>query len=474
MGEKLSKFSNYSFSLFPHETEYLVSINKFEDAEKKSILLKIRANSLRKTPVDIYDPSIDRRKYSYVMNWCRDKLSEIDVDKIFDKLLEKESQIMNDHIDRVSEKWLLKLFKTADSSFFSFMKLYDIARIYRHFLQIRLRLQDQIPIDNFLAKYKNHYEKARSINDKIHSATQNIITQYTDQKGNTKAHEKWLNSIYNDSTLDGYNRVLAWIRLIFIRHNYRQLDGLNAQFILFDEMLRNGVLYSRRIIANYHSQCLLYYTSVNDIESAIYNGYLSIREKNNDYLYYVNNLAALLLKAGRVSEAYQALKNANTNAKNSQNFHNKIGHISYLILAHINLNQFKQAENSAEVFFTVYKKEIFDNRWHLFISAYFLAILYRKNFKKIAKLYKQYNIDQRDESYKEGANYTPIIPWIMAIAHFNEGQLSLSELENTLIVIYGEFAERSTRLNDSNFGLLKKILTDFVPQLGDIFAQKLK
>lgn len=473
MGEKLSKFSTYALSLFPHETEYLISVNKFEDAEKKSILSRIRDNSLRKNPVDIYDTTIDRRKYSYVMNWCKERLAEIDVDKIFEKLIHKESQIMNDHIDAESEKWLLKLFRTADSSFFSFMKLYDLARIYRHFLQIRLRHNDFKIVDNFLSKYKARYEKARLTNDKLYSVTQSIITQYTEQKGETRAYEKWLNSVYKDSTLDGYNRILAWIRIIFIRHNYRQLGGLTTQFRLFDEMLKNGAFYSRRIIANYHSQCLLYYTSINDVENAIYNGYLSIREENNDYLYYVNNLAALLLKANRVAEAYQILKNAGLHAKNSQNFHNKIGHASYLILGYINMRQYKQAENSAEVFFTVYRKEIFENRWHLFISAYFLAILYRNNYKKILKLYKQYDIERRDLLYKEGANYTPILPWIIAIVNFKEGNLDMSDLDDKLTEIFSEFSERSTKLSESNFGLLKKVLMDFVPKLGERFTQLL-
>jgi hypothetical protein len=77
-------------------------------------------------------------------------------------------------------------------------------------------------------------------------------------------------------------------------------------------LVSSGKLYSRRIITNFYSQYLLYYASQRNFEKAAYYGYLSVKEKNNDYLYYVNNLAAVLLRDGRPEEALHVLKESNT------------------------------------------------------------------------------------------------------------------------------------------------------------------
>jgi hypothetical protein len=121
-------------------------------------------------------------------------------------------------------------------------------------------------------------------------------------------------------------------------------------------MLENGHFYSRRILVNFYSQYVLYYSSLQDFEKATHYGYLSNKEINNDYLYYVNNLVAILLRTKKPMEAYAIFKSSLNYAKESRNFHNKIGHTAFTIFALIDLQKASQAENHAFVFLAAYKK----------------------------------------------------------------------------------------------------------------------
>ena len=73
-----------------------------------------------------YNDAIDKRKYSYIKNWCIKLLDSLDVDKTLEKLLVWEKLIMTDAITKEDEKELIKILKSSDSSHFNFIKLYDI------------------------------------------------------------------------------------------------------------------------------------------------------------------------------------------------------------------------------------------------------------------------------------------------------------------------------------------------------------
>ncbi|MBK9742953.1 MAG: hypothetical protein IPO94_08315 [Saprospiraceae bacterium] len=195
------------------------------------------------------------------------------------------------------------------------------------------------------------------VNDKLHETTHEIITDYS-QKSNVAGEEAllWLSSLFNNDKLDGYNRLLAWVRIIFIAHNRRQYENIANMFVRFESLVASGKMYSKRIIVNFYSQNLLLYAAKRDFEKAAYYGYLSIKEKNNDYLYYINNLAAVLLRAHRPENALQVLKDSHPIAKESLNFHNRIGHTAYFIFALIDTGKSVQAENHAFVFLTAFKK----------------------------------------------------------------------------------------------------------------------
>jgi len=405
-------------------------IQRFEDAEKLNILRLLHLKATQAEAEVHFDESIDRRKYSYIMSWCQAQLARIDVDNLLCRLSDYDRMIMTDNIDLKTERQLLKLFRQASTDYYSFLKLYDIGRSYRHFLQIRMRHHAFQVVDQFLRKHRTSYEYARMVNDKMHTVTEDIIEQYKSKHGDTMVYEQWLDSVYKDEGLDGYNRVLAWIRILFIAHNYRMIDRLSEKFDYFETMINNSRFYSRRILANFYSQKLLYFASQNKLDKAIEFGYLSIRERNNDYLYYINNLAAVLLRAERPVESLRILLLATEDTRRESNYHNKISHAAYLIMSRIENKQYKQAENSGDVFFNAYKTEIFEHRWHLFMTYYLRAILLLKNYKKIIRLIRQTRLMEHDRTYMDSPNYTSVIPWIYNLAQYREGRLKAEEFQS--------------------------------------------
>lgn len=467
MKSRLNKFSSFASSVLPHEAKFLLDNKKFEDTEKNSIVDTMIHNAALTSDCTLYDDTIDKRKYSYIKNWSIKLLDSLDVDKTLEKLLIWEKLIMTDAITKEDEKELIKIIKTSDSSHFNFIKLYDISRVYRHYLQIRLRYKDFEIVHLFIHRYRTDYEYSKLVNDKLHDATNEIINHFVHKKDSQNDWYPWLKSVFYNEALDGYNRLLAWVRIVFIAHNKRSYEILEDKFDYFDKMIKSGHFYSRRILVNFYSQYLLYHASFQNLEKATYYGYLSIKEINNDYLYYVNNLVAILLRTKKPNEAYDILKTSQNVAKESPNFHSKIGHTSFMIFALIDLQKAKQAENHAFVFLTAYKKEIFDHRWHLFFTAYFKAMLAIGNFPGIAKNYSTYKLKDKDIQYSESANYTPSIPWMYHLAMYKLGEFTIHQLQNKLHELHTKTKEyHSTMGNDDLIEITKMVLKNDFGKMG--------
>ncbi len=418
MRSKLQIFASFAHSLLPLELEYLQSIQRLEDSERIRILDTMIANSKEVEAILPYDEQIDKRKYSSLKAWVEERLEAIDVDKEYEWLVRVEVQICTDSIRLEEEKRLLRRFQTADATAYNFIKIYDLARIYRHYLHVRMRYTEHEIVVQFIQKHRTNYEYARLVNDKLHEATQDIIAQYATNATESMRWEQWLSAIFYEPTLDGYNRSLALIRLIFIAYNYRRFDLLPDKFDHQEKLLREGKFYSRRILLNFYSQRLLMFARQQDLKRATYFGYLSIRAENNDYLYYVNNLAAVLLRQQQAEEALQVLRRALPKARQEHNFHNKIGHVAYICLAYNQLGQYKQSATHAKTFFDAYKKAVFDHRWHLFFSAWLEALLGLGQYAVMLKLAAQYSLEDRDVSYSKSPNYLPSIPWMLLLASY--------------------------------------------------------
>ncbi|MCB0586164.1 MAG: hypothetical protein KDD06_12670 [Phaeodactylibacter sp.] len=428
MRMKLQKFTEFANTLLPHETAYLLSTQQFEDDIKLGILKLIdyNCNNIRQfTP---YDQSIDKRKYSNLKNWITERLESIDVDVRFDWMSHLEQQVMTDSIEPQEEKQLLKAIREYGRLDFYFTKFYELVEVYRHYLLIRMRYAHHKVADDFLKTYRKKYEECKATGERIHEATLDIVNQYSKNSAQSIHWENWLTEVFYNEELDGLNRYLALVRLTFVYFNYRQFEKLREKYNYIDQLFKNGQYYSRRILLNYYANRVMLHTKFQEYDKAEYYGYLSIREKNSDYIHYVNNLSAVLLRQKKYQEALQLMRSAYPEMKNTPSFHNRIGFVAFYLKC-LNYNQqFKNAENYAESFLQAYKKEIFEYRWHIFFSSYLEAILRQEKYSKVLKTVRKYQLLEREKQYQKNANYLPTILWYNAVAQYKEMLIQKDEV----------------------------------------------
>ncbi|MCB0548553.1 MAG: hypothetical protein KDD19_13310 [Phaeodactylibacter sp.] len=432
MRMKLQKFTEFANTLLPHETAYLLSTQQFEDDIKLGVLKLIDYNCTNIRQFTAYDVSIDKRKYSNLKNWITERLEAIDVDVRFDWMSRLERQVMTDSIEPQEEKQLLKAIREYDKLDFYFTKFYELVEIYRHFLLIRMRYAHHKVADDFLKGYRQKYDECKAVSERIHEATLDIVNQYSENSAQSIHWENWLTEVFYNEELDGLNRYLALVRLTFVYFNYRQFEKLREKYNYIDQLFKNGQYYSRRILLNYYGNRVMLHTKFQEYDKAEYYGYLSIREKNSDYIHYVNNLSAVLLRQKKYQDALHLMRSAYPEMKNTPSFHNRIGFVAFYLKC-LNYNQqFKNSENYAESFLQAYKKEIFEYRWHIFFSSYLEAILQQEKYAKLLKLVRKYQLLDREKQYQKNANYLPTILWYNAVAQYKEMLIQKEEI-STLI-----------------------------------------
>ncbi len=259
-------------------------------------------------------------------------------------------------------------------------------------------------------------------------ATKDIIQQYSDNTAESIQWEKWLVRIFQDEQLDGYTRYMAFVRLVFVRFNYRKLDDLIEKFERMDRMLAMGKFYSRRILLNYYHIRMLYHARMRGTEQAVYYGYLAIRDKTHDYLFYVNNLSAVLLRAGRAQEALVMMRSATSEMRETKNFYNKIGFVAFYVKSLLYNQMYKNAASYAETFLKAYEKEILQYRWHTFFAAYLEALIRQLQFQKILYLVDKYKLLEKERRYESRADYVPTILWYALTAQYKEGLIEKTAL----------------------------------------------
>ncbi len=371
MKQKLRKFQEFADGLLPHETGWLVQVHQFTDPEKIAILERLDHNSRLIHQPLAFDEQIDKRKYSYIISWVGERLATIDVDFQFRQLVHLEEQIATDAIQPEEERQLSRILKETDHRSYNFTKIYELARLYRHFLLIRMRYRQDQEVDEFLHKYRAQYDHSRDISDKIHYATQDIVKQYAGSPAESIQWERWLTDVFSDEQMDGTNRYMALVRLTFLYFNYKQFGPLREKFDAYDALLTRGIYYSRRLLINYYSNRLLLHNFCSEYDQAIWYGYLSIRERNTDYIHYVNTLSGVLLRQQLHEQALTVMRKAYPELKATLSFHNRLVFVAfYLRGLHAN-GLLTNAENYAESFLRAYSQEIFDHRWHLFFTVFF-------------------------------------------------------------------------------------------------------
>lgn len=468
MKQKLQRFTEFANALFPHEADYLLSVQQFEDQEKTKILNLVHYNAKNPDNILPYDITIDKRKYSSLLTWIDQRLKEIDVDEYFEWMSSMDKKINMDSILPDEEKILFKAIRNSNHTFYYFMRFYELIGHYRDYLLIRVRTHFIKPVMEYLEMYKDKYENAVKINNKINNAAIDIIRQHTNSDIESEDWEKPLKDIFYNTEIDGYNRYKAVVRLTYIYYNYRDFEKLRDVYERLDEMLKKNIFYSKRILANYYANRAMMHSKLNELKLAEKYGYLSIRHKNSDYLFYLINLCGVLLRQNKYKEALNLMTHAIPEMKKTSSFYNKIGFVSFYVKT-LNFNNLSsKAESYAESFLNAYRKEIFNHRWHLFFIAYLQSLLKQEKFSKALTVIKRNNLVKKEKAYIGRARYLPVMYWYSLISEFEENLLDEEELKNEII-------QSANHLLKNKYKLLKinELLTELSEYLPAIF-KKLK
>ncbi|MEM7549373.1 MAG: hypothetical protein AAF363_06860 [Bacteroidota bacterium] len=463
---KLKKFTEFANNILPHEVSILQSASQFEKDDNKQILDRIAHNAHNSTNQMPYDTSIDKRKYSNMMIWITKRLQEKDVDFNFEWINEKDKKVLSDSINPKEESDLLKAVDSYKAHSYYFIKFYELMENFRHFLLIRLRIQEHKVVDEFIEKYKKDYERCKKVSIKLHTATQDIIEQYSTNNTESRQWEEWLLDVFYDETLDGRNRYFAVVRITFMYLNYREFDKLKVVYDDLDKMFHQGTFYSKRILINYYANSVLLHSKFDILQQAEEYGYLSIKQKNVDYLQYLNNYCAILLRQGKVDQALSLMRESFSEMRSSNNFHNKIGFVAFYVNCLVDVGQFKEAAQFSESFLMGYRNEVLSQRWHIFFAAYLKALVKQEKYDTIVKLNSRFQLLKRDKAYQQRPIYTPVVNWYIQLSYYMENFIDEDELYACIRKTLDESSS-----GDHKSRLIKRILNELSPIVPEVFSR---
>lgn len=420
MRTKLSTFEAFAESLFPHELDYLVNIQQFRKPVNIDILKRMQFNSTAQQK-RVYDATIDKRSYSYVKNWVEENLVRIDVDVYFNWLIETERSVLTDSISPAEEAEILSNLKQITPVHYYFIRFYELLQYYRDYLTVRNRTRYSSIVLNYLDTHEANFSKALEINRQLDRITAQIVKKenLADDTLNLE-YENNLKEIFFDERLDGYTRYRAIVRLTIYYYNLREFSKQAAIYDRVDDLFRTPLFYSRRIMANYYANRAMMHNKLNQLAEAEKFGYLSIRNKNSDYLFYLINLCGILLKQKKNKDALTLMRQAIPELKKTNNNYYKIGFVSFYLRSLMANNKHRQALDYANEYFDAYKNLIFEHRWHLFFTAYFEVLINREKFTKIITLNRRYNLIALEKQRLDRADYLPVIQCLVSTAEYFE------------------------------------------------------
>lgn len=433
MKRKLNTFSDFANQLYPHEADYLMGVHKFTKELNCQILNTIQHNCHHPEKRRDFDPSVDKRSYSYMKGWITQMLDKADVDQFYEWLSHAEKQVMTDVITPAEEKEILAYLKTITPSHYYFLRFYELIERFRDFLLIRVRNRFYRPTNVYLQKYEAAYLRSMAINKQLNRAAEEIIRQHENLDVDTIIFNDFLQGTFSDATLDGYTRYRAAVRLTFMFYNYREFEQLRTLYDELDVLFKSDLFYSKRVLANYYSNRAMMHSKLNELETAEKYGYFSIIQKNSDYLFYLANLCGVLLRNRKYEQALRLMNASIPELKNTGSFYNRIGFASFYIRTLVYNKLAKKAVSYATTFLEAYKKDIFETRWHLFFSAFLEALLHAEKYDKLVSIAKRHNLLALEKKHIDKTVYLPILLWLNEVSLYMEGNRSREKLEDTIL-----------------------------------------
>lgn len=432
MRKKLITFTEFANSLYPHEIDYLISVQNFSEPDNIRILNLIHYNTRNPENTLPYDPIIDKRRYSYVKNWILCTLAEIDVDNYYDWLIGIEKQVMADSITPEEEKSLLENIHLIKPQHYYFIRFYELLQHYRDYLLVRNRTKYYKLVNYYLEAYHENYFNLIDLNHQINTTTVQIVNNSSFSPEELIQWENFLKEIYFENDFDGYTRYRAVVRLTILFYNNREFEKLRLIYEHLDTLFKTKVFYSKRILANYYANRAMMHSKLNEPELAEKYGYLSIRQKNSDYLFYLVNLCGVMLRQGKNKVALKIMSESIPFLKKTNSFYNKIGFVAFYVKTLMANNQNDKAVSYASTYFEGFKKEIFEHRWHLFFSTYLQALLSIEKYSEVISLSRRYKLVTKEKQFIGKAVYLPLILWYTSVSEYMEGKISQQKLEEII------------------------------------------
>ncbi|MBW7847617.1 MAG: hypothetical protein H3C41_05985 [Bacteroidales bacterium] len=471
MKHKLASFTEFANQLYPHEADYLHSIARFQKDENKKILETILFNCHRPAEAKEFDPEIDKRSYSYVKKWIVESLARADVDRFYEWILATEKQVMLDAISPAEEREIISYLKVIGPTHYCFLRFYELVQHFRDYLLIRVRHIFYRPTNIYLMEHEQDYIRCLSVNKGLNEATVGIIRHHESPELAPLEFTDFLHQSFSNPQLDGYTRYRAAVRLTFHYYNFREFEKLLALYNRLDEEFKTDLFYSKRLLSNYYSNRAMMHSKLNELNKAEHYGYLSIRQKNSDYLFYLANLCGILLRNKKHEKALRLMSQSIPELKNTNSFYNKIGFVSFYVRTLVANSKAKNAASYASTFLDAYRKEIFETRWHLFFSAYLQALLYAGKTQQIIAVSHRYKLVALEKKHIESSVYTPVLYWHTEVALYIEGRRTRSDLIETIsssAIRLLNHSYQSGRLNE----LLEQFY-DFIPAEVEEIRQRL-
>jgi len=195
MKKKFLAFSRFTEEMLPHELDYLLGIQVFEDPERLSILELMRHNNEPFYPEKPFDEKIDKRKYSHLKNWILQRLATIDVDQQYEWLSKTDHDIMTGNLSDETELQILKRIEKPQGPTFHFIKWYDMLRNYRQHLLRRMRYEPYGQVMTYLRKRQGRYQDAQQRIEQMHLILVDITRYYSTGSGYHQRWDEWLRGI---------------------------------------------------------------------------------------------------------------------------------------------------------------------------------------------------------------------------------------------------------------------------------------
>ncbi len=460
---KLTKFSNFVNLLYPHELKYLDTVEQFENEDIRRIIDRIRYNVYNPDKTKDFFEDIDKRKYSYLMKWIKDKLDMADVDIFFEWIIQMEQAINMDNVLPADEKKLLKLTKTVEPTSYCFIRFYEMLNAYRDYLLIRTRILYYESVQLYLQQHEAEYNRTIELNRTINKSAEDIIRHHLTSSGDSIQWEDFLMDVFQNKTIDGFTRYKAFVRITYIHYNYRKFDELRGIYDELDKEIQTDSFYSKRILANYYSNRAMMHSMLREMEQAEYYAYLSVRQKNSDYLFYLIKLCNILIIENKNQLALKLMTENIGELKTNNSMYTQIGFVSVYIRVLNKNGKYAKGETFGENFLAANKKEIFSFRWHIFFSAYFMSLLKQEKYKKLLNLEKRYHLVQREKEFYGKARYVPTILWYHSLAQYMEGKMNEEKLRHILLVSVKK--TRENKYLNMKIKELKNDIFDFLPNL---------